>query len=137
MSEQAVNNPKPVGSKGYSPAAKILMIVCGLALALLIGRVALPLLPSGEDPDVEFAKMAISDRLLDPSSAQFTAITVKNRAYDGKKVVCGFVNGKNAFGGYTGFKRFFYAPQGNGLHVSGDDSLEVGDFEVLWKHSCE
>lgn len=45
----------------------------------------------------------IKKRLKDPESAQF-----RNSAFYNSKVpvVCGEVNSKNGFGGYTGFQRF-------------------------------
>ncbi|TIX67946.1 MAG: hypothetical protein E5V25_13940 [Mesorhizobium sp.] len=40
----------------------------------------------------------------DPDSAKFGPIRASGRVWNGRKeiVVCGFVNSKNSFGGYTG-----------------------------------
>jgi hypothetical protein len=42
---------------------------------------------------------------------------------DGKIVVCGEVNGKNSYGGYTGFQLF-------SVQLNQDGSLEFGGFGV-------
>jgi hypothetical protein len=47
------------------------------------------------------ARMHVKQRLKDPESAQFGQLTVRNN------VVCGTVNSKNSFGGYTGPERFY------------------------------
>jgi len=44
----------------------------------------------------------VRSALKDPVSAQFEDV----RAADGEGVVCGLVNAKNSYGGYTGFKIF-------------------------------
>ena len=48
------------------------------------------------------AKEAVKSKLRDPSSAEFKAVGGSG------DVACGYVNAKNAFGGYTGFKKFAY-----------------------------
>lgn len=48
------------------------------------------------------AKSYIAGLLLDPSSATFKDLTV------GDGCVVGDVNGRNLYGGYVGFKRFYY-----------------------------
>jgi len=47
------------------------------------------------------AKHAVTQRVKDPASAQFGEFTVRDN------VVCGSVNSKNSFGGYTGPQRFY------------------------------
>jgi hypothetical protein len=57
------------------------------------------------DPHVVAAAQdAVRQQLRDPASAQFNGL----RAFQGKSAVevCGFVNGRNGFGGYTGFVPF-------------------------------
>lgn len=53
--------------------------------------------------NIEIAKKAIEENLVDPSSVQYRNIT----AYS-ENVVCGEVNAKNKMGGYVGFKSFIY-----------------------------
>ncbi len=62
--------------------------------------------PTELTPTIQIAaEQAVAYRLKDPSSAQFRDL----RAYrmpTGLLVVCGEINGKNSFGGYTGFSLF-------------------------------
>lgn len=51
--------------------------------------------------DTGSAKTAVADQMKDPSSAQFREVRRVDDA------VCGEVNGKNSFGAYSGFQRFF------------------------------
>lgn len=50
----------------------------------------------------------IKGRLKDPESTQFRNVFVSNTSYisDDTPMVCGEVNAKNSFGGYSGFERF-------------------------------
>lgn len=56
----------------------------------------------GEALAVREAKPAVAALLKDPSSAQFTDVHALGSCVTGK------VNGKNGFGGYTGFVEFRY-----------------------------
>lgn len=49
----------------------------------------------------------ISQSLKDPESARFKWMPVVLREREGITEYCGLVNGKNGYGGYTGFKRFY------------------------------
>ena len=63
------------------------------------------------------ARAAISDTLKDPESAKFRYIVT----VPAERVVCGEVNGKNSFGAYSGYSRFYYR-NGSG-HVVDYDSI--------------
>lgn len=52
------------------------------------------------------AKKEIAGALLDPDSAEFRNVNVFQ--VNGTPMVCGEVNGKNAFGAKAGFQRFLY-----------------------------
>ncbi len=69
------------------------------------------------------ARNAVLAALKDPDSAVFEGLYMGNSP--AKNVVCGFVNAKNSFGGYTGKKRFYYfesaAPM---VVIEGDSSME-------------
>lgn len=58
----------------------------------------------GEEKTVEEAKKAVKGSLKDPESARFQSVRIAS--YLSGSVVCGEVNAKNSYGGYTGFKRF-------------------------------
>lgn len=73
----------------------------------------------------------VKRKLRDPDSAQFSGAFVSRRS--GSPVVCGFVNARNAFGGYAGHQRFVSA--GPSLQVLGSD-MQVGEMEKLWLKVC-
>lgn len=54
------------------------------------------------------AKEAVARSFKDPYSAVFEGLYL-SKAADGSAVVCGTVNAKNSYGGFTGRKRFYYA----------------------------
>lgn len=66
---------------------------------------------SGEEDD---AKDSVKEILIDPESATFRNILVSEAG------VCGEVNAKNSFGGYTGYKIFFYS-KSYGSIIQSDD----------------
>lgn len=57
---------------------------------------------------IHTAKNIVREELLDGSSAQFEDV-VSSTITDGRKLVCGWVNGKNRLGAYTGFEHFVVA----------------------------
>jgi hypothetical protein len=76
--------------------------------------------------DVQIAKDAILEVLKDPKSAQFSDITHRR----GDRAVCGRVNAKNGFGGYTGPTRF--------IVLDGQPVVDDGgdDFGRQWASAC-
>lgn len=54
------------------------------------------------EPGHSHIEEAVAAELRDPSSAQFRNIM------EGTETACGEVNAKNAFGAYTGFRKFTY-----------------------------
>ena len=72
----------------------------------------------------------IAKRLKDPDSAQFGDDYVSYKI--GAPVVCGTVNAKNAFGGYTGPERYIGAGNTLGVFLAS----EVSDFDSLWRKLC-
>jgi hypothetical protein len=78
----------------------------GVLLALFVSNVAAqdsgaarPATPKEEQAVLE----ALKDRLKDPDSAKISNVKI---SADGK-TVCGLVNAKNSFGGYTGDSVFY------------------------------
>jgi hypothetical protein len=74
------------------------------------------------------AKAALLRSAKDPASMQIGSMYRRRTgwALGNMEVVCGTVNGKNSFGGFTGPKTFAYRPQ-NGLVLiagEGTDSME-------------
>jgi hypothetical protein len=61
-----------------------------------------------EDQSIK-AKTLVADTLKDPESAKFKHLKAAEAVgMDGsvRVMVCGFVNGKNSYGGYTGYSAF-------------------------------
>lgn len=82
---------------------------------------------ANEDVDAGFidkAKIAIAEKLRDPDSAKFRDLSM-HKSENGNQCVIGYVNGKNAFGGYTGFSIFFYKADGVfNISKGGDGSVD-------------
>lgn len=72
------------------------------------------------------AKKAVLERLNDPDSAKFGKIVVKESG-----VVCGYVNAKNTFGGYTGEKEFVSLGTKEATLLASDDGAEK-----MWNERC-
>lgn len=61
--------------------------------------------PGVDDETSAAMKEAVVKDFLDPESARFRGVVVAESG----KVLCGFVNAKNSFGGYVGFRPFDYS----------------------------
>ena len=75
------------------------------------------------------AQISIESQLKDPESAKFKNMRV---SIINPKVVCGEVNSKNSFGGYTGFQKFVSVGEAV-LFVDGSDS----DVTKKYKEFCD
>lgn len=71
-------------------------------------------------------------RLRDPASAQFSGTYVAWTS--GAPIVCGYVNSKNGFGGYTGRQRFIGASAA-GYSITEED-MASGEMDGLWAKAC-
>ena len=79
---------------------------------------------SAMDKFVKEAKKELTSALLDPTSPLFSELKYVENAQAGTKALCGKVNAKNSYGGYTGPKDFVAAqvpesPGGIGLWQTG------------------
>lgn len=82
-------------------------------------------------------KALIQKQMRDPSSAVFEKVDgYTDRKYKGQAVtvVCGAVNGKNGFGGYTGMRRFVRISELDILVFKADDYDKK--FSALWNSLC-
>jgi hypothetical protein len=71
------------------------------------------------------ARLGVKAQLKDPGSAKFARLFITK-----KGVVCGTVNAKNSFGGYTG-NGYFIADHGLVFFDRG-----TKDFHAFWKAMC-
>jgi len=78
--------------------------------------------------DISKLKSWVARDLKDPESARFEPLFVA--ATDGQKLhICGYVNGKNSYGGYTGIKPFYAVGTADatyfGVASMGNDEFEA------------
>lgn len=79
---------------------------------------------------VRVAKENMRKNLVDPSSAEFKDVHVYKNGSSGK-IVCGYVNAKNRFGGYTGYEEFISIGKTTVSKSQGDP-----DFNAIWSSDC-
>jgi hypothetical protein len=102
----------------------ILILVAGTTQAAPKTKTKLPAKP---DP-IALAHERVKDMLKDPDSARFRSEFV---THDG--TVCGFVNAKNSYGGYGGFKRYIVETDRVTLD---DDSGDSWKMDSHWADVC-
>lgn len=87
---------------------------------------------AGDGRFVAYAKERISARLKDPSAAQFRNLFLADKE---SPTLCGEINGKNSYGAYIGFTRFYFMTDDYGLH---DIEPARGDsvFSGMWQSMC-
>lgn len=88
--------------------------IAAVALVLSAGVAYLAFAPSA---NVAAAKLAIENRMKDPSSVQYRGIT---EWYP--DVVCGQFNAKNGMGAYSGFEQFIYTASSDQIEFSPAES---------------
>jgi hypothetical protein len=100
----------------------IMVLCCALAGCATVQGPAVPLPIT--DAEIAKAKKNVVDNLKDPDSARFPGTFKKIRSGD-DEVVCGRVNARNSFGGYTGGKTFAYVVATDEVIFEGDDSVNA------------
>lgn len=108
---------------------KTVLVIAGAAVAI-VGGVSVVLFgdrlqakPSPELQKIAATHEYIRGKLKDPESAQFSGDLT------GERVVCGKVNAKNEFGGYTGAKMYAVPVQGVTTYY-GTDAVFLEDDPV-------
>lgn len=112
------------------------------AVALSLGACS-----SGDSGVQYITEDAVRSMLKDPNSAQFDGVYTRQGAGSAadtvETYVCGRVNAKNSFGGYTGYKRFIGHRIKNlktGQIAEAWVGLEAGGppfSEAIWNEHCE
>ena len=82
---------------------------------------------------VDKGKDAVRAKLRDGPSAQFRD-TFFNRGANNIPMTCGYVNSKNAFGGYSGFQRFV---SGGKVEATFLEEEVADDFGAIWRGFCQ
>lgn len=79
---------------------------------------------------IEDAKARVAMKMKDPESARFAGVTRDPKG----NTVCGWVNAKNSYGGYVGYKPFFVMGRFVEIRDDGDEGISNrGLFAVMWK----
>lgn len=74
--------------------------------------------------------------LKDPESAQFRERFVSRVGEGPGMALCGEVNSRNSFGGYTGFRRFIAGPApGQPTAIEGEN-VDRRNFQEVWRQVC-
>ncbi|HBY43163.1 MAG TPA: hypothetical protein DEH03_05665 [Brevundimonas sp.] len=84
------------------------------------------------------ARQAVVNKLRDPSSAQFRNVRRIEHS-NGSTMFCGEVNGRNAYGGMSGFQRFEAGVDRTGdasALIDGGEELNATYFEGAWNQFC-
>ncbi len=130
--------------RGYSPLVRSLAF--GWLAVIVVGAIAPkpdPVqqekaaaeahLDAWRDANLSDAKAKVLAELKDPDSAKFREVDVIKQVHPDTKhfgTVCGYVNAKNGFGGYTGFKPFMVM---SGIPLLDSDSSA---FRHFWNRDC-
>jgi len=80
---------------------------------------------NGEERTIEVTKKIVASTLKDPDSAKFLNLRMVN--YYGGKLVCGNINAKNSYGGYTGYTRFVAGVLGGFITKSNNKNKKMND----------
>ncbi len=81
---------------------------------------------------IAMAQEGMRKRLKDPESARFTDVRIGLRMAGNVGAVCGKVNSKNSFGGYSGAQRFIAA----GDMAFLEDDMAEGEMDKSWAQLC-
>src|SRR5258706_14786581 len=94
------------------------LLFCLLGVVMVLGSLAREDIKACTE-----AQEAVRAELRDPNSAHFESVVY----HDG--VVCGLVNAKNGYGGYSGNSRFIVVHRGPPIVETGDSDSA---FQGLW-----
>jgi len=77
-------------------------------------------------------KAKLVENFKDPSSVQFRNVVAYGPAPGAITFLCGSLNGKNSYGAYTGFKRFFMIGE-----IATIENKDNGDLiNSMWSKTC-
>jgi hypothetical protein len=92
-----------------------------------------------DDPVLAKMRAAVASKLKDPESARFTETKRamrKNARGELVDTVCGMVNAKNSYGGYTGAKPFVYLVARNTGYIVDGSEVDGVIAEMAFKNIC-
>lgn len=80
---------------------------------------------------VRYAKEALTRSFKDPGAVQFRGLFLSGKAMP---VLCGEVNGKNSYGAFVGYRRFYST--GKALLTEVEPARDTYVFERMWPSMC-
>ncbi|ODJ92262.1 hypothetical protein BB779_04105 [Pseudomonas viridiflava] len=86
------------------------------------------------------AKAGLTQDYFDPAAVQYRNIVTKDKGAPKNYTFCGELNGKNKFGSYTGFKRFYSHAEkvdDDYQYKFGFTEGEQDDFTQKWNIFCQ
>lgn len=87
--------------------AKRMILLCfGLSGCMATTQLATMSRPL-TDQEMAFAKSAVSRTMRDPASVQFRDLNTYVLSVTGDRILCGELNARNGFGGYSGYAPFY------------------------------
>lgn len=97
--------------------------------------------PAAEDPVIVNARSVIRRKLKDPNSARFGTMSRAMRPNvrgEPTDTICGYVNAKNSFGGYTGERPFVYFVKDQSVYVvdGGGKGVESQLAATVYNNFC-
>lgn len=111
--------------------ATVAMIPAGLVMYLFAPPEKAPAPKAPSEPSAAAYTMVaegmIRQKLRDPDSAKFRDVRVGGSVNG--KIICGYVNSRNGFGGMTGDQRFAVS----GMAVL-EEELAPGEMDLIWSH---
>lgn len=109
-----------------------------LPVALVLAIAVIPLgLAQSNDPGIQQAEAVLATKLKDGASARFLDVVRVPSKSGGVGTVCGWVNAKNSFGGYVGYKPFVVS--GSTVMIRDDSQNEFNNksiFDMYWFRIC-
>lgn len=95
-----------------------------VGIAAMAGRFGEALQEKGRAAAVADVLTFVTDGMKDPESVRFRKVRVVQ--YEAGAVVCGEINAKNGYGGYTGFSPFVAAPSRAVIRRDSHDAVVMG-----------
>lgn len=122
---------------GVSALPRLLLLFLAIGASALFGAGC-----DGHQEDVAAAKAWVEAHLKDPSSVQYRNVRrVPDKNGYPRVMICGEMNAKNSYGGYVGFRRFYWygsAPNGDlDLFQQVENAENQSLFDLNYKLFCE
>lgn len=92
---------------------------------------SLPEPRAATEQEIEYVRAGLDDQFKDADSARFKNVLIVR--WNNEDVVCGYVNAKNSFGGYTGYSKFIGAIDQEREKAT---IAEVSEYDTIARSRC-